>query len=221
MQFLRLGTLITELPSLFYFSVFFYALYLYLSPKKQPELSYDYFFLVQSVVLFKLLYALMLTILQYATWGTNPLTELLLHQPLNEAVPLFGLFSVFGFLHSVSWGYFFYYVLGRFWLSVILSLAAAYSLYSLIERLRRSRPASLPEFEPGLLLLLSLLVGWPNFIIFLILSLVFVLIYACVRFIQDRTAVITAAPGFLTGCLLVLSFGNAFTKFLGFGTLRV
>jgi hypothetical protein len=163
----------------------------------------------------------MLSILQYASWSTNPLTKLLLNQPLDDTVPLFGLFGILGFLHSVKWGYFAYYVVGRFWLSAILSIIIAYSFYALIQFLRKYRQASLSEFEPNLLLLLGLLVGWPNFIVFLILSLVLILFYAVLHFVQDRTRVQTVAPGFLTGCLLVLSFGNSVTNLLGLGVLRV
>jgi len=116
------------------------------------------FNLVYGLIGLTVLFNLLLSGLQYLTWHAAPFSRFFLppFTPLN---------------------YFLRYSLLHFWLASILVFLCALAFYLIFKLIRRRNREAISGEELHLILLSGLLVGWPNFIIFVpsffLLALIF------------------------------------------------
>lgn len=100
----------------------------------------------------------LLSVLQYLTWHGSPFSRFFLppFTPIN---------------------YFIRYIFLHFWLASILVFLCALAFYLIFKLIRRRNREAISKEELHLILLSGLLVGWPNFIIFVpsffLLALIF------------------------------------------------
>ena len=183
---------------------FFYFVILFIAANKRFSWlryfsSLSYKFLIWSVIGFKFFYASIETFGQYYIWSDNKFTKLLLDQI----------------------GYFIFYSLGRFWLEIVVSLVAALAFYLFLVFLKKYKERFFEEGEVELGFILALTVGWSNFIVFLPLVFLSVILVSIFRKIVFKETYTTLGAPLLLAALLVLLFGRYFIDILGLAALRV
>ena len=146
------------------------------------------------------------TFLQYFVWKKNPLTEILLVQPLSADVP------VPAFIRNIFFdnprGYFFYYAWGHFFLNVFLSILSAIAFYYFLVFLRKYRARFFGEGEIVLGTLMAVVAGWPNVVLFVPLTLILTVVISIVRSIFWNKNYTTLGLPFLVAGFAVLAFGK-------------
>lgn len=210
-----LGTFITYIPKLLLGVILLIALIKYVRPNLFKKLRYKH--LIISAFAVRAAYALFQTIAQYLVWRGNEFTRLLLTLPLElgEQASVFVKYSPF---FTGSKGYFVFYVLSRFWVNAILSLAVAWLFWRFLKFLKNKNERFFEEGETSLGFLCALIVGWPGFIAFVPLlfgSVIFLSIWRKVFYKESYT---TLGPVFLLAAALWLVFNPYFT---GLFNLRV
>jgi len=181
----------------------------------------NYKSLIWAVFGFKLLYASVETFGQYYVWSGSGFTRLFLDKnALN--LDLLKEFSgkLFIFLNN-RFGYFLFYSWGRFWMEIAVSLAAALAFYLFLVFLKKHKERFFEEGETELGFLLALMVGWSNFIIFLPLVFLSVVIVSIFKKLIFKEAYTTLGAPFLLAALIVLLFGGYIVDILGLTALRV
>lgn len=183
---------------------FFYFVILFIAANKRFSWlryfsSLSYKFLIWSVIGFKFFYASIETFGQYYIWSDNKFTKLLLDQI----------------------GYFIFYSWGRFWLEIVVSLVAALAFYLFLVFLKKYKERFFEEGEVELGFILALTVGWSNFIVFLPLVFLSVILVSIFRKIVFKETYTTLGAPLLLAALLVLLFGRYFIDILGLAALRV
>jgi hypothetical protein len=177
--------------------------------------------LIWLVLGFKILYASIETFGQYYVWSGSGFTRLFLDKnALN--LDLLKEFSgkLFIFLDN-RFGYFLFYSWGRFWMEIAVSLAAALAFYLFLVFLKKHKERFFEEGETELGFLLALMVGWSNFIIFLPLVFLSVVIVSIFKKLIFKEAYTTLGAPFLLAALIVLLFGGYIVDILGLTALRV
>lgn len=105
-------------------------------------------------------WAALLSGVQYRVWQQDPLSRLLLTSPLDVALPVSDFFRHLFALNGPR-GYFLFYIWGRFWWPVVVSLMA-FGLYALVLwTWKRWGAPSVSRVEIWLLLLMAGVLGWP------------------------------------------------------------
>ena len=193
----------------FFGIVFALSVFLYFSRHKKV-ISYK--LLVISVIGFRFFYALLLTIGQYYVWSKNGLTQLLLNAPLDKSI------TDFSFL---NFGYFLFYSYGRFWLNVFIAVAVAFVFYSFLKFLKKYQERFFEEGETELGFLAALIVGWPNFVVFLPLVFVSVVLISLFRRLILKEIYTTLGWPFVLATLITLIWGNKLIQILNLGVLRI
>lgn len=195
------GTLV--LSAVFYFS--------------KKNLTSKFFKLIIAVVSFRIFYAVALTLVQYYVWSQSELTKILTQSPLSDSVPL----PVFDFIFSGRLGYFLFYSYGRFWLNAVVSIFAAFCFYLFLKTLKKRKERFFESGETELGFLAALIVGWPNFVVFLLLVFVLVILISIFRGIFLKEAYTALGWPFILTTLIVLFFGDNLIQSLDFGVLRI
>ena len=215
---------------------FFYLIILFVAANKRFSWInnfYDstYKFLIWLVLGFKVLYASIETFTQYYVWSSGKFTKLLLDQNIISLDIVKDSFGKMAWVFNNRFGYFLFYSWGRFWLEIVVTLIVAMAFYLFFIFLKRHKERFFEEGEVELGFLLSLLVGWPNFIVFLPLVFVSTVIVSIVKI-----AVFSARGGsayggnemyttlgapFLLAALIVLLFGRYIVDILGLTAFRV
>ena len=155
--------------------------------------------LVVVLVGFRLLYAAFLTVAQYYAWSQDTLSRLLLNSPR----------------------YFLFYAYGRFWLNALIAIGVALAFYLFLRFLKKYRERFFKEGETELGFLAALLVGWPNFVIFVTLVFVSVVLLAVFRRLVLRKMYTTLGWPFILAALLTLIWGSKLILILHLGVLRI
>ena len=155
--------------------------------------------LIVVLVGFRIFYAAFLTVIQYYAWSKGTLTKFLLNSPR----------------------YFLFYAFGRFWLNALIAIAAAFAFYLFLKFLKKYRERFFEESETELGFLAALLVGWPNFVIFVALVFVSVVLLAVFRRLALRKMYTTLGWPFLLAALLTLIWGSWLIQILHLGVLRI
>ncbi len=135
-------------------------------------------------ILSRILYGIFLSAGQYVHWFDNQFTRPLTYLPLPSGVPLPGLYALFGPLLRLRHGYFFDYMLSHFWLALFWGLLTTLLLYILLRALRAYRPHLLSALDINIFIAGSLIVGWPDILLYVIVA--FVLFFIHVVFVTIR-----------------------------------
>lgn len=146
----------------------------------RPTLVPTYRRLVWVSVSFLILFAIGLSFGQYYIWEQNELTRYLNQNGLDRETfqPILKIaYPLFAGEH----GYFLFYALTRFWQPLVLTMLSAGIFYWFLKLLGRYRENFFEPYEFKLALLLVLLVGWPNFLVFLALTFLIAVMVAAIR----------------------------------------
>ncbi|MHB9019569.1 MAG: hypothetical protein ACYC3G_01675 [Minisyncoccota bacterium] len=205
---------------------FFYLIILLIAANKRfawfnffSDLSYK--FLIWLVVGFKVFYAIVETFSQYYVWSGNAFTKLLLDQNIIDFNIVKGFIGKLAWIFDNRFGYFIFYSWGRFWLGIVVSLIAALLFYLFLVFLKKHKERFFDEGETELGFLLALMVGWSNFIVFLPLVFLSVVLVSVFRRIVFKEMYTTLGAPFLLSALIVLLFGKYIVDILGLTMLKV
>lgn len=202
------------LPRIFLWSIFFVTAASYFSQRFSLRK------LIFLTVLFYLFYASLLTVLQYHTWAQNDFTKLLLGLPVDrEALqPILGNFF---WLFDHKLGYFLLYAWGRFWFEAFLSIFVAGFFYLFLHAVSLLKKEFFKPGEKELAFLGGLLVGWPNFVVFVPLAFSFMVGLSIVRRVYLKEYTTTMYVPFLIATFLTLLLGDQLISILHLTTLKV
>jgi len=136
-----------------------------------------------------LLFDTVLSILQYVTWHSSPLSRFFLppYQPIN---------------------YFLSYILFHFWLAGLLVLILALAFYLFFKLAKKYRDDLVSSEELPLILLAGLLVGWPNFIILVPLFFLLTLIFSVVNLLVFKKKKNTLLYPLIISLVIVFLIGS-------------
>ena len=222
------GPVLIETPVIFSWMIFLFAFGVFLFHPvraKSPEATAAfertsngvYFCLLGAVALFRFFISFFETVLQYYVWEKNPLTKILLTQPLGAEVPIPGFIRKIFFDNSP--GYFLHYAWGHFFLNVFLSLLSAAVFYFILVSLRKYRERFFGEGEILLGTLMAFVAGWPNVVLFIPLALILTAIFSLARRMFWGESYTRLAWSFLiSGCAMLL-FGKFLIKVFRLGVL--
>ena len=197
------------LPNVFFGVVIILAILFYLSTLKNPESPKPYFKrLAWWTVGFKLLYAAILTIGQYFIWNGDQFGKIFLSQPLKipngvsplEHLPLFS---------SSKLGYFLFYSWGHFWLNALVSIALALVFWAFLKALQKKEARYFYKGETELGLVLTLAVGWPNFVVFIPLTFLMVVLVSLFRTIFIKESYTTLGWPLILAAIIAFALGQA------------
>ncbi len=178
--------------------------------------------LIVSTIVFRVIYAGLLSVTQYYVWYSQEFTKLLINSPLGSEVPLSNfLRGILGPVLDSNLGYFLFYSWGRFWIGALLSIFIAFCFYAFLRALRKYNDRFFYKGEIELGLLLALVVGWPNFVVFVPLIFLAVVLVSIFRGIYFKEAYTTLGAPMLLAALLTMIFGSSLIKFLGLAVLKI
>lgn len=164
--------------------------------------SLGFRFWILFLICFRFFYSLTLTVVQYYVWQHNEFSKLLLppHQPIK---------------------YFLQYSWTNFWFSAVLSVGASFLFWLLLKTFKKYQGRFFAEREPELGFLCALIVGWPNFIIFVALAFTLAIIISSFQTIFLKKFHTAFILPFLLAALAVLFFGSRLVDILGLGVFRI
>ena len=177
--------------------------------------------LVSAVLGFKILSSSLATLAQYYVWSSNEFTKFLLDKNAIDLSVLESFSGKLFWIFNNKFGYFLFYSWGRFWLEIVASLLIAAVFYLFLLLLRKYRDSFFEEGETKIGFLLALTVGWPNFIIFLAMSFLSVVVVSIIRFLFFKKAYTTLGAPFLVSALITILTGNYFIGILGLSAFGV
>lgn len=188
---------------------------------KAPKI-FSFKILIITTVVFKLLYAALLSVVQYYVWSQSEFTQFFINSPLSSEVPLSDfLRSKLGFIFGGKLGYFLFYSWGHFWISALLSMAVALCFYVFLRALRRHNDRFFYEGETELGFLLSLIVGWPNIVLFVPIAFIAVVLVSIFRLLFYKEPYTTLGAPMLLGVLITMIFGTALIEILNLSVLKI
>ncbi len=133
------------------------------------------------------LYAVLLTVLQWQVWSNDAFTRLLLALPLSSAVPLSFWFELVRPLFERPGGYFAFYSFGRFWMPAVLAVVAALLWCGVIRLTRLARLRVFSKEAELFSFVAALIAGWPRIVVFIPLVIVFALFSALFHKVRGTT----------------------------------
>jgi hypothetical protein len=125
------------------------------------------------------------------------------------------------FLFDSKLGYFFFYSWGHFWLNALVSIALAFALWSFLKMLQKKEARFFYLGETELGFVLALAVGWPNFVVFLPLAFLSVVLISLFRTIFLKKAYTTLGWPFILAAILAFVFGQAIIGSFGWQLLKI
>lgn len=177
--------------------------------------------MIIGVISLRAFYALLLTLMQYYTWSKDKFTQILLSSPIDKAVPLPSIIDKFPWLRDYDLGYFLFYSWGRFWINVFIVAIASMVFWWFLKLLKKYNDRFFENGEVELGFLTALIVGWPNFVIFIPAVFVSVVLVSIFRKIFKGELYTTLGAPFIFAALIVLVFGERIIQLLHLGTLKI
>lgn len=212
------------MPMTFFLTFFLLALFTYATRNNERWTQFrrvcSFKRLVFAAGSVRVLYAAVLTVLQYGTWASGGLGTFFLHESLSKSLPI-PLIQKMPWLFNSQWGYFIFYTFERFWLNAILSIGVAWLFYRFLILLKQYKERFFETGEVELGFFTALLAGWPAFIVFIPLVFVFVIVLGLVRIMIFKESYTTLGWPFLAAILVTLFFGRMLIPLLGLSVLSV
>lgn len=183
--------------------------------------SVKYGLLIKITVAFKILFAVFLSVGQYYIWSGSEFTKLLLNSPLVSDVPANLITDLFPTLFASNLGYFLFYSWGRFWLNLLILLIASLAFWIFLRALKRHKERLFDTGEVELGFLMTLLSGWPGFVLFVPLAFVFVILISIIRGVFLKEMYTTLGYPMLAAGLICILFGDNLIKILNLTVLKI
>ena len=169
----------------------------------------SYFKLALISFLLNIFYGFFVTWGQYYVWSHgNLVTKTLLNSPLAKEVPIYNFLRP---LFQNHLGYFSFYVLGRFWLNILILFTVSIVFYFLLKIWRHYR-GGFSENGPLLILILMLISGWPGMIVFVSLGFIFSTVLAIIYYFRGKN-IVEIEPVFILASLVALIFSDKILHF--------
>lgn len=151
---------------------------------------------------FSILFNLILSTSQYITWQSSDFSRFFLppHTPLS---------------------YFIRYSFFHFWLANIISVMCSFGFFFIFKLIKKYRTEIISDQELLLILLSSLLVGWPKFVIFVPLFLAVALIFTLINLLIFRRAKNNLNLPIIISLLVTFLAGNYLINFLSLSPLII
>lgn len=175
----------------------------------------SYKVLISVVLAFKVLASLLATLAQYHVWSSSEFTKLLLNKNVIDLSVLESFSGKLFWIFNNKFGYFLFYSWGRFWMELVVSLLIATAFYLFLLLLRKYKDRLFEKGETEIGFLLALTVGWPNFIIFLLMSFLSAVVISIVRLSLFKKTYTTLGILFLASAFVTILFGGYFIGLLG------
>ena len=205
---------------IFLWVVFALAVFFYMTKSRRyPEKTEKFFsVLIAAAITGRLLDAAIKTIAQYYLWSGDALTQPFLNAGLNSEIPVFlNKLTLF----QSSGGYFLFYILMRFWLSVFVSIAVALLFGALLGILKKRRERFFDVGEIKLGMLAAFLVGWPNFTIFLPIVFGSIVIISVIRLIVFKIKYTTLGFPFILACGATFILSGVIGPLINLNVLKI
>lgn len=219
------GDFVVWLPGVFYGTIFATAAWLYFfradSKLAISSKVLNLRNLIIGTLIFKGLYAILLSVGQYYLWTTSTFTQYLINSPLSQNVPENFLTQTFPALFASNSGYFLYYAYGRFILNPIIAIGIAFLFYLFLKSLQKYQERFFDSGETELGFLCALLVGWPGFVIFVPVAFACVVLVSLFRGIFLGEAYTTLGTPFLLATLVCLSMGAYLIEAFNLTVLKI
>jgi hypothetical protein len=149
---------------------------------------------------------------QYIYWAGNPFTAPLTYLPLPPDVPLPGLLKLFAPLLALRHGYFVDYMLSHYWMGLLWGLAVSVLLFIFLRTLRKIRPMLLSALDIHLFVAGSLIVTWPNTLLYIVIVFFVFLLHVLFTTIM-RGGRTPLYPSILIGFLIIFFLGDRVAAF--------
>ena len=173
-----------------------------------PWSKYDFKKLARGAIALKIAYALSETVAQYMVWSGTDFTKIFLTSPSSD---------IFNF----KGGFFLFYVLNRFWGGMVLGILIAWLFYKSLLYLKKYNERFLAKGEAELGFLAALLMGWPDFTLFLPMFLVLMIFISLARQVISKEKYTTLGLPMLIAASAILAFEPYFTRLFGLGALKL
>ena len=180
-----------------------------------------YRLLCSATCAFRILYAALLTIGQYIVWANSALSNMLLNSPLMAPKDVQLVPAWLSWLFSGNKGYFIFYAFSRFWLSALISIGIAFLWSLFLKSLERHQERFFDMGEVMLGSLAALVVGWPQFVIFVPLVFVFVVVTSIIRMLVWGHRYTTLGTPFVLAMLVTLTIGPTLVSTTWLGVLKI
>jgi hypothetical protein len=216
-----LNPVIIWLPQVFFGVVIILAVFFYYLTVRRPENPRPRFKkLAFWTIGFKFFYAAIMTAGQYFIWSEDQFSKLFLNQPLKiptgtsllEHIPLFS---------GSKLGYFLFYSWGHFWLNAIWSLVIALAFWFFLKALEKKESRFFYPGETELGFVLTLAVGWPNFVVFLPLAFIAMVLVSIFRMVFLKESYTTLGWPFILAAIAAFIFGQAILGSLDWELLKI
>lgn len=176
--------------------------------------------LIWLALAFKVLYASLETFGQYYVWAGGIFTKFFLDQRVADLGVLKEFSGKLFWIFNNRFGYLIFYSWGRFWMSVFVSLVVAAVFFMFLKVLKKYKERFFEEGEVELGFLLALVVGWPNFIVFLFAAFLSVVLVSVIRIIFFKEFYTTLGMPFLIAAFISVFFGAYFINLFNLLALR-
>lgn len=196
---------LTYIPGIFYGAVFIIALLLFFLKNKfivKFSLASKFFVLAILTIGFRLLYAVLLTASQYYIWSRQEFTKFLL--PPTQPIK-----------------YFVQYSFTHFWIGTLISIGAAIIFYLFLRLLWKYQQRFFEKDEIVFGFLMTLIIGWPNFVVFAPLAFVLTILISLIRTLILGNVYTDLYPSLILAGLLVSLLGDKIVDILGLTALRI
>lgn len=207
-----------QVPAFFSALALLIAAYIYF-PKPGTGAAKKFKLFVGIIIAARVIYSAFLSFLQYYIWKNNELTSFFLNHAADpRSYPKLGILTA---PFEGRLGYFGLYIFERFWLGALITILVGFLFYVFLKALKRHKERFFEVGETELGFALALLVGWPNFVIFLGLIFVFVLLVSVFRMAFFKERLTTLGLPFILSALCVLIAGQALLQFFHLGVLAI
>ncbi|MFB6212361.1 MAG: hypothetical protein ABEI53_00885, partial [Candidatus Magasanikbacteria bacterium] len=166
-----------------------------------PTTSF-YWNLALGVFTFRVFYAFTATVTQYYVWSNHRISSYLL-PPFQDV------------------SYFINYTWLRMWLEICLLALLAFLFFSFLKLLKNYKERFFTAGEEELGLLLGLIVGWPDFLVFIGLGLLLVVLVSLLRKVFFEKKYTKLTPPLLVSAWIVLITGSWWVKALHLSVLQL
>ncbi len=205
--------IVTWLPTVFFWVVFVLTAGAYL---KRHSVSLKSWVrrLIAVAVSYYLVYAALSTMAQYYAFKAGELTKKFLDMPLNQSLHGVTFWMKIPFIANSRLGYFVLYSWEHFWFPALLSILAGLVFWAVLKALGKYKERFFEDGEVELGALAALLVGWPNFIIFVPAVFLSIVIISVIRMAFFEESYTTLGIPLLLAVLLTYIFSSELASLL-------
>lgn len=169
-------------------------------------------------VLLNVLSAVLLSFVQYVAWSSGGLGVELLKQPLPGNVPLPVFFEWTRTFFEHSGGYFGFYILGRFFVPVMILFGLVGAFAAFLHLYARQHPNNFKEGDIPVIVIAALASGWPGIVALAPLAFLFAIVFSIFGRFYGITRV-RLSSAFLVAAPFVIFFGHTLLNYFNLYSL--